>query len=530
MPESFKIYCDFGVEMELLAKPELLESMLVEHGESLSQIDRENIKELIKKAKTLNQYQKDIDAKDYSKSFVFMKITPKKVEPMYMYGSHVPSDTINEISVCFAKAQDGKWVPDEDNVILRVAISERGLSDMTFDREKYKGEPANIIELNGVPLPKYEPKQTASGEYFKRLNDKHSNIRKEIEEALEEAERINSSTCLLNKKDKEKLQGFARKVYGYSTDDHAFDFEIIAEKLETNAHHVRTEIASSISSSLSSVVEHKAIAYADDNSSSFDSPLACYYELNGRTEKTESLLRLVEKSKDVDYIAQASRLFDKHSQKKNLRGVNQAMVKINNPSGSPHFFFGDSRIVQDYFTFTCSFSSYSTDSYGDLYYEAETDILTLSMTRYQMMELLQSSLGGNWVKGTLTRFLGEGLSLELKKAPKMIEEPHKIEIPESSETLMKLAAELDSLLSNSSKSKKHKEAILKKVMEISDLFEVESKDRRERFDVTAQTVFNDYAQITSEKINDVLLRFGERLEDKSKGSLSQLLMLINKKN
>ncbi|TOJ31079.1 hypothetical protein CGI42_27225, partial [Vibrio parahaemolyticus] len=161
-----------------------------------------------------------------------------------MYGSHVPSDTINEISVCFAKAQDGKWVPDEDNVILRVAISERGLSDMTFDREKYKGEPANIIELNGVPLPKYEPKQTASGEYFKRLNDKHSNIRKEIEEALEEAERINSSTCLLNKKDKEKLQGFARKVYGYSTDDHAFDFEIIAEKLEQNAHHVRTEIAS----------------------------------------------------------------------------------------------------------------------------------------------------------------------------------------------------------------------------------------------------------------------------------------------
>ncbi|MBE4202319.1 hypothetical protein HJ090_09040 [Vibrio parahaemolyticus] len=64
--------------MELLAKPELLESMLVEHGESLSQIDRENIKELIKKAKTFNQYQKDIDAKDYSKSFVFMKITPKK--------------------------------------------------------------------------------------------------------------------------------------------------------------------------------------------------------------------------------------------------------------------------------------------------------------------------------------------------------------------------------------------------------------------------------------------------------------------
>ncbi|TOJ23544.1 hypothetical protein CGI42_28730, partial [Vibrio parahaemolyticus] len=70
---------------------------------------------------------------------------------------------------------------------------------------------------------------------------------------------------------------------------------------------------------------------------------------------------------------------------------------------------------------------------------------------------------------TLTRFLGEGLSLELKKAPKMIEEPHKIEIPESSETLMKLAAELDSLLSSSSKSKKHKEAILKKVMEISNL-------------------------------------------------------------
>lgn len=409
----------------------------------------------------------------------FIKISPVKIKPSHVFGSHIKSEFLNQISICPSKlSEDGLLVPDEDNIILKAMITESSLSDATFNTISFAGTPITYTEFNGSLLPKYKPYQTMKEHYAQDMNEKRQDIKSLIDEMIKEATLLQSKDTDLTKSSKAKLLKFAHSLEIQLRDDINCDLEKIRESLESDFNHIKTEAISSINGYLKNIASEQALGITDstntENKSIIKQFFEFYHDRNIKSSILEiiSLLNQEELSVDEKSFIEKKILSLTKLTSESIRNqftINKGSIKIGKPSGSGKFMFGDSRQTSGFISFDFSFGCEPL-TYDNLVENEGKHILKIKMTNNQFMELLQSNMTNNWTKCTSQRYLLEQVPQREKLSAK--EDPiSQIEITTSSLTKeLKLKVErYISLCTSTSKSQKTRSMLLESIKEIEML-------------------------------------------------------------
>ncbi|MFS1430652.1 hypothetical protein LMH73_026935 [Vibrio splendidus] len=497
--------------MKILGKAAVIANALQKHGEKLSIQDKQHVLNVLASIESLKPAIKRVKEEVGTDSFIFAKITPKRIEPQHVYGSQVPCDTVHELAVCQAKKNDnGDWNPDLDKVLFRAIFPERVLAEIMFDRSSYRGKQVTLVELNGVALPKYEQQEQSYNNYVRRFNGKNNDALTTGESLLGLVKDMEGTR--LTKTVLTEIQDAAYKIASHARSKCEFDLELVSEKLDQNSYHLRSEIQSSVYSA----VNRRSVEYLLDYRSEQHS--IPYYEafynlklLSKEKNALLSLLSFTEQDEDmVNLIEHIESIARKHSCELacDNSNVNQAIIKIGNPSGSPEFFFGDTRDVGEYFSLDLSNSSHYFDEYGDRTETVDVSLCQFIMTRYQMMELLRTSIGDVWVKATMQRNLGMSVATPLIHEDRSTIKIDGMAITKEAKKLEELANIVHSLAGDKKNNKEHRAKLADAIVAMVAQLEVELPSRDESFNDAIDELSKGYEK-------DVITYLEETLDKQS---------------
>jgi hypothetical protein len=513
--------------MTLLEQANQLEVALHNNGHLIEPEQRKLVAERIKRLKVVGSEQTEVQEPENLAANVFLKITPKKVQPQVFYASHVPSETINELSVSKAKLLNGEWVADEDNVIVRAILPERSLTDMIFNRENFQGTPVTYSEFYGEALPKYVPTMSAETEYRQRMDSHVEKIKGELDELRDMLKKVRSGELKLNKEVSNKMRSLTGLLVVHSHSDLAWELELIAEKVEKNCYHLRSEAIASISSSISQIAEHYEIQYAEDGVE-LVSPFASLYEITLNKEArraARALIQTVPEDESTGILTKLdSRLANetKFSDGK-THGINQGSIKLTSPTGGGYNLFGEDRQVDRYFSLNFGFCCTQEDLGTDTYYPATTSMFQVSLSEFQLMSLLQTSFANIWVKGTMTQYMNGGVPNERETLDAVKRTKYKAASKDSDAKVKEIVARMDALLSAPLRSKVKQEEFLGVVTEFLEFSGVVLKDNDEALTEAMDEMLGEYQGETIQFIESAAQKVGGQLTDQTKKLLLTLL-------
>jgi len=487
------------------------------------------IQEKLRAVDTERQLSKD---GNNSRAFSFIQLSPVKFDKQHLFGSHVKSDCAQELTVCPAKKNsEGDWVPDTDNLYFKTLISQRELSDAMFNVSKYEGQPITFTELNGSSVDAYIPSITPEDQYDTSVKEAIEDAQTAIRTALAQAQILLDPDVRLNKTNKEQLVKALGSLSRYSSQGFDFDLELVREHLEKDVHHIKTEIISSVTGYIQNLSKTLQLEYKTNKVESY---FKSFFELYASYKKKSGLEELLGKYYEYcseDEKALIQKQLNHHADQKQMKRFKNAqiasgMLKIGNPQGSPEYFFGDARSVNSYFQMEFSFGVDNVSDYGEVRFTSSSSLLTLQFTSYQLMELLQSSLQGHWVKTTLSRFMGVRVERpelkELEHDEMQIDIPGKC--PESIE-LSKLIDDALSIVNTKSTSMASRIAIDEKITLIAEKLNIESDARYEAFSDAKYELSDKFMKKGIESVSDMLETVGERHPN-----LREKIMLLTSQN
>jgi hypothetical protein len=455
-------------------------------------------------------------------AFQYLRLQPKHIEKQPLYGSNAPSTTALELSVCPAKQlDDGKWVPDESNIIFSALISERSLCDAIFNTARSEITPMTFTQLNGFslkrPAPRFSVKEQYSTHFYKANDDALDNLNI----AIGEAKLLQNTDTKLNKTTKGKISNAVEQLSRYTRADLNFDLELDGEQLDKDMHHVKTEVFSALTNKLVNISTPLALPNPDQKGQGL---LQDFFDLFCDIESKQDVGTLLERfapthgtgdwrdsevQKSILY--QANRYLNPHIRDLNKGGdYGKGGISLHDVSGTPRYFFGDARQVNRFFEMRIQFTAERQDTFGEIKIDDLTTFMTLQLTNYQMMELMQSSLGGQWVKTTCNRFMGRSI-----KVPEDDNKNHdnktaiKVEKPVENQTLAKWVSELQTLLAGNSQAKATRERILQIILHIKTLIDEELPKREACYEAARGTLQQQYQEDTTAQLEAVFNKVGE---------------------
>lgn len=477
--------------------------------------------------------------------FAFLRLKPVSFAPQVLYGQNVSSDTALELSACSAlKNAEGKWVPNENDILFKSLITERGVSDLAFNTQTCDIQPTQFIELNGMPVAKPEPRYTHSEQFGRHFYEEIGKARKALAIAQKEASRLQDSGVKLNKTEKEAIAGAQAQLERYARNGLAFCLEIDSEQAEKDVHHLKMEVLSSVTSHITKVAEQLTLK---DTSglSQIESTIEKVFNTRIRDRsKLIDVATLIERyaphykggagcsghreseaRKDIAH--RANRYRNKHVlDLYDACELGKGGLKMSRPSTTQMTLFGDARAVQHFFNLSVSFSAEQARHFGEVKTSAAIDFLEFYMTDYQMMELMRGSLAGDWVHATLARYCGQSVDFYRAAEEDDDHDEVKVEIPDlpdSSQQLLALVVALGTLVDSKSQSKKVRDDMVAVVNAIDELLESEINARDELYLETRAEMLTKYQDSVLPQMERVLERVGQ-LHPQLKTTLKQRLL------
>lgn len=507
--------------MKIIEKAAVIADALQKYGHQLSPLEREHAQHVLDSINALEPALKRVESEIETDSFIFAKITPRRIEPQYVYGSQVPCDTVHELAVCGAKLNDHEeWIPDENNVLYKAIFPERVLAEMMFDRQSYAGKQVTLTELNGVALPKYERQEETYANYTRRFDEKTKDVRDAAAQILSMTTDMEATR--LTKGDLQNISQLTGEILSHARSDAKFDLELAAERVDENAYHLRSEIQSSVHSAVAKRSLEAAIEYQGKEREI--TAYQAYFTLTTLTVEVESVIKLLELDEDnAESEALANHMA---SFTKGISNVNQGMIKISSPCGSPTFFFGDSRYVQEYFIIDLCFTAHEFDEYGDRKLTKGKTLCQFRMTRYQMMELLRTSIGDIWTKATLERNLNLPVA-----TPQLPEDRNSIvingmKITDESQKLEALVLEVNALVAEKKNNKEHRAKLAAAIIAMVKQLDIEIPARNQSYDDALADLFKNYERDTMVYLQDAMEKSSGLLTDSQKQQVLRIIKMV----
>lgn len=461
---------------------------------------------------------------------IFMRITPKNVAPTHMFGSNVRSQVINEFAIVFAKLEDGIWVPDENRVLAKFALSERSLADAMWSRDTYSGTPINFIEDHGVALPKYVPAVT--NDYLEGLNKRFAGHGKLVDSIKSIVSKVEAGELSLNKADASKLIDALLKSSGYLASAESYDLGIVTEKLDRNSSDLRSEILSSVYSSLARITEYAQIEYKEEDGVAYDSPLASYFAVNLDGEIRQLISELIEEDiysypqdypKGKDHNWATNKEGDRVTNKDKNYASNQACLAISNPQGQQSGLFGDERTHLSYISMDFNFAGHEFVSGDTDYFDRVLSMFRIELTKVQLTSLLQGAMVGMWEKATLSRIVNNGVEEDKERiADVKAKRNHSLD---KLSAVDEIREDLDTITSMTSniRSKAGKQELLDAIKSLIVKIEAAAADKRIQIDDKVADIINLYKDDAVEFVGVLDKKAGHLLTDSTRDSIALLL-------
>jgi len=486
-----------------------------------SDLDMSIINQQLSDLDRLDKLSDNFSNPDNQKAFTFISLRPVSFEKQKLFGSHVPAEQAQEIRVIGAKQDSkGDWVPDESNTYFKALITQRCISDALFNSSRGNGEAITLTELNGVKADGYEPFYSAEDQYGKGINKASNTVFEALSGAIEEVKRLQLDDVALSNKEKSTLISHLESILRYSQRGYKYDLKSTRELLEKDFQHIKAEVISSITNKVLNV--SKQLLLESNVSNNTDSDIIHHYKTHNEVEGKEDIATLLERYADT---------MTGHAEKDEARSVRYCANNISNthvkevlktgstakgwldigtPSGGAPFFFGDaSGFNHNWFELRFNFVGERMDRNGEITLSDSSGILTLGMTRYQIMDLLQSALTGDWVKSTMSNYLGT--ILPLPEASDQHDE-YTVDIPEDTvetKELTTLVEEALVLANSSSKAAKTKIKLLEITQQLTKALEEENISRKTTLQESQAELADKFFDKSQAQIENLLETVGE---------------------
>lgn len=482
---------------------------------------------LLRNLEKLDELGQDSENPENLMKNVFLKITPKAVEPQDMFGSFIPSTVVQELNVVQAKLVEGQWVPDESKSLIKMLMPERALSDAMWNQAKFSGEPVNITELGGVKLPAYKNPNSIRNLYFA---DAEGSSNTAVGKVLYLKSMLGNLKSGETKLTKDKAGDILKAFYelcNYLGSDHHYELDILSEKIENNAVHLRSEIISTVSSSLAKVTKQFQLEYAKDDVDLYDSMFGAYFAVKNDMEALEILSNLIAadrdyypedyKGKDESFAESRYRRFKESKGKRVM--ITQGNLSFASLNGGFSGLFGDERHHEGAMAIDLGFSSEETLSSDTTYYDKSSPLFKIVMTRVQLMTLLQGSFANLWEKGTLTRIVST-YAVPHEKTNDDVKAKRSVKLGQF-DMATELKQELESLLDKSKNIRTNagKKEFIAAMEVFIEKAEQAPQAKLQEFKNKAAEVFQTHQEDTSMFIDSLVQRTGHLLDNKAKQQL-----------
>lgn len=495
----------------------------------LDEYEANVVEKLLRNLEKLNEFGETSEIPENLMKNVFLKITPKTVEPQEMFGSFIPSTVVQELNVVQAKLVDGNWVPDENKSLIKMIMPERALSDALWNQGKFGGEPVNIVELAGAKLPAYKNPKTVHDLYFGDAEGASVHAMDKILYLKTMLHNLKKGEAKLTKDNLDDIVKAFYSIYKYLGSDHHYELDILNERIEKNAMHLRSEIISTVSSSLTKVTKQFQLEFANEKTNPYDSMLGAYFAVNNDMETLEILSKLIKtdrdnypdeyKDKDKDESFAEFRCKRLKGSKEKCVMVNQGNISFSSLCGGFSGLFGDERQHEGVMSIELNFCSQETLDSDTTYYDKASPLFTVVMTRVQLMTLLQGSFANLWEKGTLTR-IANSYGVPHKKTEDDVKAKRSVKLDHFG-MAVELKNDLNSLLdkSKSIRTNAGKQEFIDSMEAFIGKAEKLPQSKLQQFKEKAAEVFGVHQEDTSMFVDSLVERTGYLLDKKTKQQL-----------
>ncbi|WP_146147062.1 hypothetical protein [Photobacterium kishitanii] len=413
---------------------------------------------------------------------IFAKITPIKIKPQSLYGSAVPSETVNELVICKSKlGTNGDVIPNTKDIIVSCLIPERAMANLLFNQDGYTPSPVTFTKLANDNIEPYVNSISAKDDYMLLVNDIQQDIHIDAKAAEELISTFKNNPEKLKKEDIEAIREKISGITGHALCDMKYEMKDIACKMKTSAQHLNQEISATASGVLSGIAIERSLAKPLDISSSKDNPYLAWYSLNNKMRHEDFCVNVARSDKLTASVI--NELIERHAEhpRGNELAVSQSQgyLIMQKNYGYKNNLFGESSIATPFglqesvFRFSVGFSKALKKKHTtDIEYSNDKEILRFCMSQCQLLGLLQSSLSNKWICATMTRHLNKGVdSTRLEKTYQDVREDnnaYKIEQTEADNVILSLRKELRELLSTGVRSKSGKQKFIEIAQAIID--------------------------------------------------------------
>jgi hypothetical protein len=518
---------------------EYIQQAIESHGHLLTPTEKKSVLINLNESQSLkddiSSHNKKIIDDDYISCCTFIKITQKKITPQFVFGSHIKSECLNEISLCEAKiSNEGEIVPDESKIILKAFVTELALSEAIFNTMKHDGEPITFTQFGKNTLDSYQPSITMAKQFEYVSQEKKIKTLKKLDEVIHEATLLQDKDIKLNNKTKAKLLKLANDLDNLLRDELGFDLEQVKENLEREFVHINSEIISSVLGHLKNLAQN----YLENKmTSEYKSLHERFFIANNSIEiklLNSKLLSLLlndtsnqDEKDNISYHIKRLTLAHEHVRLENS-SVNKGMINFGKTSGGSSFIFGDSRKVENLISIDFSFGYDYISDHGSMRYETINNLAKVTMTNIQFMELLQSGMTNNWTKCTSLRYLGG--QVKLRNNDSTNHDPYKQEKIKGSPLSKKIKSDVRGYIdkaSTNSQSVKARESLLSILIDIKVHIEESLDQNKEIVDDASADLLQMFKEQNSIKIKNLLEMAGERKEIPN-GLLNHIQITKNK--
>lgn len=441
---------------------------------------------------------------DENGSLAFIKIQPVKIENQAVFGTFVNADYLNEIVVCKAKMEDGLWVPDEDNILVKCLITQNSFSSEIFN-SSHGGEPVTILQLGDEITPKYKHSFSLKEKYAHR----HITNRNLAYDTLTNLMDFTSGICeedyVLNKSKKSEISKFASSLQRIISLSFEFESELVREQLDKDFFDINGQILSSLSGHISNNAKRLSLPEEKSCRGPFEDFYDVFNNQEDFLEMSELLSIILEKEGLEKSLAKSikSRLSSLENTLNQNRktALNKGMFSIRKPSGSPSFLFGESRYVTNYVSLKFAFGYDQMTEHDGIQQSGSTVIMDLNMSTFQATEFLQSATSGFWTKCTISRFMNRGVKspeYDIEHDEFAVKNP--VSTPDSVSLAVEAIESLKDKLKGTSSSKKLRAEIHENVQKLNVLIEQALQDTSGNLTIALEEQLEIYKEMNQKKV------------------------------
>lgn len=447
---------------------------------------------------------------------VFINLKPVSFEQKMLFGSRIKTDNCYQMSVVKAiQNENGNWVPDENNALVKFLISKKVLAESFFEKSKAEQHPVTICELDNVVIEQKESSFDGKEQYGRMFRSSMNEISERYLDIKQKIKEINEGNISFSKKNIESLVTSINILESRIKAGLKFDLETDSTQFEKDFYEIKKEVQDKI---LSTIINSDKLI---ENTSSKENDIEkcrikSFFDFNNVVgEEASDVVKLLNAyaEKLVSYSEKelrkiVSRMitgFESEAivKSKETSDMSKGCIEISEISSSGTYLFGENKMSNKIFSINVSFAVETKNDRDRIIICEDFSLMNLWLSSYQMMELMQCSFYGIWVKATLSRFCGKGVHNNgFFKGKETVSIDGSLKT-ENKQTIIDNISKVKELLDKPA-TKGSRSEIEEILSSMGDLIENEIEERTEVFNERQAEMMNAYAEKNISEINKVI--------------------------